>query len=490
MTSNTKNLTALVDTTLPYLYLPANICSLFEKAYGIQWNASAQTYMANTSTHQQLVNLSPSVTFILNNNASTPQSINITLPYGAFDLSAGYPIFSQGTSYFPLRRANSSSQVILGRAFMQQAYLFVDYQTSQYTISQASFPSNSNVSNIVTVNHSLNSTNTSSSSSSSTNNNNSNGISKGAIAGIVLGISAALGLLGALAFFIWRSKHPRHVDEISRSSPANNSNGSSEPEPDKEGWNSYSPPPAFQSYRSERQGGPSPTQDPDYRTVSPMDEKTLGSLAGTLNHGRKAGSNTSPISPVEKTYGRVVRNVNPWENSELEDPNSRAAAATPSGVGTNMSSGLASLDEKPLPLTPVQMQELPGSATAKEIYNRKTWEYERGNSNRSNSLSRTAWYGQAPQQGRQYDSQSPVNGGGSIASERNFPPSGRARRQDSKSSLGSSVASRPPHQRQKHIFELQADEPRRSRSDGTRRMDSASKRSATASPTSPRYPPR
>ena len=491
-----NNVTALIDTSLPYLYLPPNLCSIFEKAYGIQWNATAQTYMVNASTHQQLSNEGPSITFTLNTTEPNPASVNITLPYQSFDLGAGYPIFTTGTLYFPLRRANSSNQIILGRAFMQEAYLFVDYEKSQFTISQANFPSNSNVTNIITVDHSPNAIPGATPSPPET---NSSGLGKGAIAGIALGTSAALGLLGALAFFIWRSKHPRHVDELSRTqgSPSGITSGSSDQEPEKDGWTSYSPPPAFQSFRTERE-----RMQQQQRAWSPSQEKDPGHgvdtkgaeyvTTGTLGHGSKASSPTSTTD--RPSNGRAVHNVNPWENSELEDPRSPAGAtSTTLGAGTNSSMGMFSImDEKPLPLTPMQMQELPGSAAAKEICASKVWDYERegtpSSQGRSNNSSRSGWYAQG--QNLRNDIVSPIDrtasgagsghsGGGVSRTGTNLTALSENMRQNSKSSLGSSsVASRP---RQKHIFELQADEPgRRSRRESER------KRSAATSPTSPR----
>ena len=488
LSATKNNFTALIDTSLPFSYLPASVCSVFEQAFGLQWNATAQVYTVNATNHQKLVNLSPSITFTLGTLAPGPGLMNITLPYSAFDLGAAYPIFSEGTSYFPLRQANSSSQIILGRAFMQEAYVFVDYEKSTFTISQASFPSNANVTNIVTVNHSSNPPPSNTNAPTA----GSSGLSKGAIAGIALGTSAALGLLGALAFFIWRSKHPRRVDEIHRASPSGESSDSSR-EQEKGDFTSYSPPPAFQSFRTERerQGAFSPDQEKGLgkKEYPASEANDIQSRAGTLGHAAKAPStSTSPISLVDRPQGRVVNNVNPWENSELEDPRSPAGAASIAGVGTSSSLGMRSLmDEKPLPLTPVQMQELPGSSAAKEIHSSKEWDFEPGTERgisrnggtiKSNSSSRNGWYGQSQSSLRE-SNMSPINGSSGDSYRRGSP-----RRQDSKSSLGSSITSRPANQRQKHIFELQADEPsiRGPRS----RRESERKRSTATTPTSPR----
>lgn len=77
-------------------------------------------------------------------------AVNISLPYQAFDLQVTQPITENGTNYFPLRCSSNMSQYVLGRAFLQETYLFVDYEKSTFSLSQAQFNKHSNV---VTVNH-------------------------------------------------------------------------------------------------------------------------------------------------------------------------------------------------------------------------------------------------------------------------------------------------------------------------------------------------
>lgn len=93
--------TAVIDTTLPFVYLPLPGCVAIENAFELAWNADRSLYLINDTTHQGLFSSNPSVRFTL--GEPTPgQSINITLPYGAFDLQATSPIFPNGTNYFPL----------------------------------------------------------------------------------------------------------------------------------------------------------------------------------------------------------------------------------------------------------------------------------------------------------------------------------------------------------------------------------------------------
>lgn len=197
---------ALIDTTLPYLWLLLQACQNFETAFGLSWDPSTSMYLVNDTIHQQLQNLNPSVTFIIG-NSSTNQSVNITLPYGAFDLQASNPIYPNGTNYFPLRRASNPYQYILGRAFLQEAYLFVDFEERNFSISQVLFPLNA-APIIITIDH------TPHSSAPATENNSPPSTSPkprtltaDAITGIALGSTFFIITLSILAIIIILRRH-------------------------------------------------------------------------------------------------------------------------------------------------------------------------------------------------------------------------------------------------------------------------------------------
>lgn len=124
-----RSIGALTDTTLPYLWLSLQLCQQFVTAFGLSWDVSTEMYLINDTIHQRLLNLEPSVTFTLGTSPAN-QSINITMPYGAFDLQASAPIYPDGTSYFFLRRASNPDQYTLGRLFPQEAYRLVDFESS------------------------------------------------------------------------------------------------------------------------------------------------------------------------------------------------------------------------------------------------------------------------------------------------------------------------------------------------------------------------
>ena len=199
-----SNITALLDTSTPHSWLPLSACKAFENAFGLIWDIDSMYYLVNDSTHQQLLNKNPSVTFTFGGSLARPATsipeklVNITLPYGAFDLQAAAPIFPNGTNYFPIRRAANDTQYTIGRAFFQEAYLTVDYEAGNFSISQAKFPTNSTP-DVVTINHHMIPSNT-------TTTSHAPHFSDGAIAGAVIGgCAAALLVCGLVLLFFFSS---------------------------------------------------------------------------------------------------------------------------------------------------------------------------------------------------------------------------------------------------------------------------------------------
>jgi hypothetical protein len=125
---------ALIDSTLPYIYLPTAACELFESAFGLVWNSTAELYLLNSTQHSALLAQNPNVTFTLGHTLSGGATVDIVLPYAAFDLNISWPHAESSTWYFPLKRAANDTQYTLGRAFLQEAYLVADYERANFSV--------------------------------------------------------------------------------------------------------------------------------------------------------------------------------------------------------------------------------------------------------------------------------------------------------------------------------------------------------------------
>ncbi|KAH9217588.1 aspartic peptidase domain-containing protein [Leptodontidium sp. 2 PMI_412] len=191
-----SSINTVLDSTVSHIWLPTSSCALFENAFGLTWNDTAQLYVVSETQHTLLQAQNPSVTFTLRRAdtvSSATERVNITLPYGAFDLEASWPLVENSTRYFPLKRANDSSQYILGRAFFQEAYVIADYERKNFSVSQCKWDSSPQ--NIVTIFPPSNSTDNPKSETS--------GLPTGAIAGIAAGGGALLIVLAVVLYFCW-----------------------------------------------------------------------------------------------------------------------------------------------------------------------------------------------------------------------------------------------------------------------------------------------
>jgi hypothetical protein len=194
---------APIDSSVSELWLPRSICDRIEAAFGLQYHEITDRYILLDSTREQLRQLSPVLTFTIGTDIVEGRSITIQLPYSAFDLQASYPIFASTTNYFPIRRAANESQYVIGRAFLQETYIGVDYERKLFNVSQTTFTNPMPPPEIVMVlplNASSNSTSDLPSGATS-----SHHLSGGAVAGIVIGGIALIALMAAIWMFCFRT---------------------------------------------------------------------------------------------------------------------------------------------------------------------------------------------------------------------------------------------------------------------------------------------
>lgn len=146
-----ESVLAPIDSSVAELWLPRSTCNKFEAAFGLQYHEASDRYALTDATRDKLRQLSPTLTFTIGTSTVSGNTTLLQYPYSAFDLQASFPIFANTTNYFPIRRAHNESQYRLGRAFLQEVYLSVDYEHGVFNISQANFTSLIPVPNLVTI---------------------------------------------------------------------------------------------------------------------------------------------------------------------------------------------------------------------------------------------------------------------------------------------------------------------------------------------------
>lgn len=137
-----------IDTSTPFLWLPEAICENFASTLNLTYNDTLQLYLfaEHSSAPQILKEWDLTFNFSLGRLPGAEDNIELSLPYDAFNLQLSYPFPNLGAdfssppiNYFPLRKSANDGEFIIGRAFLQETYLTVDYERNSFSISQAVF---------------------------------------------------------------------------------------------------------------------------------------------------------------------------------------------------------------------------------------------------------------------------------------------------------------------------------------------------------------
>ena len=202
---------SLLDSGVPEIWLPLAACNVFESAFGLTYDNNTDRHLFDDTTQSSLLQLSPGITFTIGPQATGGPSLAFELPYAAFDLQASYPIYPNATNYFPIRRVNDT-QYNIGRTFLQEAYITVDYMRAKFHVSSAAFPDSSSQ-ELTAILPPADATSTSSPQptpsspsggaravGSGSGNSGAHGLAAGSIAGIAIGSVATFMLICALMF--------------------------------------------------------------------------------------------------------------------------------------------------------------------------------------------------------------------------------------------------------------------------------------------------
>ena len=237
-----EGIITLIDSTVPYIWLPKSACDTFADTLGLKWDGIKAMYFVNDTVHDSLLKSNPTFTFALASTNSQGGPVNITFPYAAFDLNVTAPLVSSTKRYFPIQRGEDDNSYTLGRAFLQEAYIVTNYETSTFSISQAVH--DDTPSHIVTIHSNVNGSSASSPSGDASKSHKSGGIGTGAIAGVAIAI-ALVGIIVAIVAFIMMKRRKRakraafvqqtHIppSEMTKTVLSTTRNSSDDPEPKK-----------------------------------------------------------------------------------------------------------------------------------------------------------------------------------------------------------------------------------------------------------------
>lgn len=194
---------ATIDSSTPFLWLPEAVCDNFATALNLTYNETLDLYLfgEGDTSPDLLQQWNMTFSFSISDYLGSNNEIDLAITYNAFNLELRYPFpnldanfTSPALPYFPLRRAANDTQYTIGRAFLQETYLTVDYERNNFSVSQATFTLDALTNtNLVPISRPANSNYTGPYELSS-------GLSNGAKAGIGAG-AAVIGVFVAAVLF-------------------------------------------------------------------------------------------------------------------------------------------------------------------------------------------------------------------------------------------------------------------------------------------------
>jgi hypothetical protein len=135
------NFNLKIDPLSPYMYLPSAVCQAMVEGLPVTYDDGLGLYLWNTDdpAYEAIIDSPLYLDFQFYGLGSSNNSIK--LPMTLFDLTLTAPIKSKDTPYFPCRHTASSSDYALGRAFLQGAFIGMNWEEGKFWMGQAPGPS-------------------------------------------------------------------------------------------------------------------------------------------------------------------------------------------------------------------------------------------------------------------------------------------------------------------------------------------------------------
>ncbi|KAK4448427.1 eukaryotic aspartyl protease [Podospora aff. communis PSN243] len=139
--SSSAGLPIVIDPCSPYLSLPRSTCDAIASHLPVTYCPNLGLYiwdMTSPKTTQILTSAS-ALSFTLPGGTNT-QTLTIHVPFRHLNLTLSKPLALAPTQYFPCYTSSGTRASVLGRAFLQDAFLSANWESSRVWLAQAPGP--------------------------------------------------------------------------------------------------------------------------------------------------------------------------------------------------------------------------------------------------------------------------------------------------------------------------------------------------------------
>ncbi|RDH31419.1 aspartic protease [Aspergillus welwitschiae] len=146
-----SGLSVIVDPANPYIYLPQSSCDAIAAELPVTYHPDYSLYFWNTSDPQyDTIATSPGyLGFKFSKDNLNNDFITIKVPFALLNLTLEAPLVKTPTQYFPCMATNSTP--VLGRAFLQAAFIGVNWLGGKWFLAQAPGPGGSFIVDTVSI---------------------------------------------------------------------------------------------------------------------------------------------------------------------------------------------------------------------------------------------------------------------------------------------------------------------------------------------------
>ena len=140
---------AIINPTLSYFFMASETCANIASHLPLTLDTQYGLYTWNTADpqYERIINSPAYLSFVFRSGGAgtgaAPSNITIKIPFKLLNLTLESPIASTPTPYFPCRPftiADGSGRYFLGRAFLQGAFLAMNFNSSTFFLAQAPGP--------------------------------------------------------------------------------------------------------------------------------------------------------------------------------------------------------------------------------------------------------------------------------------------------------------------------------------------------------------